>query len=94
MPYCIPRRAERSLTSYARPVSNASGLPSFGPLTVLSGTRLELLPTLALAVTAGLYLYGVSRLTGRGDRWPLLRTLSFLLGGLGTVAVACCPPDA
>jgi putative copper resistance protein D len=69
-------------------VSAASALPDFGPLTVVTGARFQLLPTLALALTAGLYLYGVSRLHGRGDRWPVLRTVSFLVGGLGTVAVA------
>jgi putative copper resistance protein D len=30
----------------------------------------------------------VRRLTARGDAWPVGRTLSFLVGGLGTIAVA------
>ena len=37
---------------------------------------------------AGLYLLGVRRLRSRGDRWPLRRSLAFLVGGPGTVAVA------
>ncbi len=67
---------------------SAADLPAFGPLTVLTEARPELLPTLALALTATLYLYGVRKLTARGDAWPVLRTLSFLVGGLGTVALA------
>ncbi len=65
-----------------------AGLPDFGPLTVVTGARFEPLPTIGLVAVAGLYLYGVSRLHGRGDRWPVLRTVSFLAGGLGTVAIA------
>jgi putative membrane protein len=41
----------------------------------------------ALLVAAILYLYGVWRLRQRGDRWPALRTLSFLLLGLGGIAL-------
>ncbi|OLE28164.1 MAG: cytochrome C oxidase assembly protein [Catenulispora sp. 13_1_20CM_3_70_7] len=36
----------------------------------------------------GLYLYGVSTLTRRGDKWPIGRTVAFVGGGLGTMAVA------
>jgi putative membrane protein len=39
-----------------------------------------------LVVAAGLYLYGVHRLRARGDKWPLSRTLLFLVAGLGSVA--------
>jgi len=63
-------------------------LPPFGALTVFTQARPELLPALALALAAALYLYGVKRLTSRGDAWPLARTLSFVGLGLGTVAVA------
>ncbi len=48
----------------------------------------ELWPALGLAVAAGLYLYGVRILHARGDSWPLARTLSFVVLGLGSVAVA------
>jgi putative membrane protein len=41
--------------------------------------------TLGLLATAGLYLYGVWRLRRRGDRWPLSRTLLFLLGGMAPI---------
>lgn len=37
---------------------------------------------------AGLYLYGVWRLHDRGDKWPLGRTLAFLVGGVGSFVFA------
>ena len=69
-------------------LAHADGLPAFGPLSVLAQARPELLPTVALLVAGGLYLYGVARLRSRGDTWPVGRTVSFVGLGLGTVAVA------
>jgi putative membrane protein len=69
-------------------VSPVADLPDFGPLSVLTEARVAPVLTLGLALVAALYLAGVRRLTGRGDAWPVLRTVSFLLGGLGTVALA------
>jgi cytochrome c oxidase assembly factor CtaG len=43
---------------------------------------------LSLLLVAGLYLYGVRTLHKRGDRWPLWRTVSFVVLGLGGVAIA------
>lgn len=43
---------------------------------------------LSLTTVAGLYLYGVRTLHKRGDRWPLWRTFSFVVLGLGLIAVA------
>jgi cytochrome c oxidase assembly factor CtaG len=63
-------------------------LPAFGPLSVLTQARVELVPLLVVLVLGGLYLYGVARLTGRGDRWPVGRTISFVGLGLGSFAVA------
>ncbi|NUR26520.1 MAG: cytochrome c oxidase assembly protein [Catenulispora sp.] len=47
-------------------------------------------PWLAAVIVAigGLYLYGVSTLTRRGDKWPVGRTVAFVGGGLGTMTVA------
>lgn len=45
-------------------------------------------PLLALLVTAGLYLWGVRTLRVRGDKWPVYRTLSFVVVGLGAISVA------
>ncbi|MGC9667254.1 cytochrome c oxidase assembly protein [Planosporangium sp. 12N6] len=50
--------------------------------------RLELDPWLAVALLAVAiaYLYAVWRLERRGDRWPALRTVSFVVAGLGGIA--------
>lgn len=69
-------------------LAHRDGLPGFGPATVLTQASVELLPLLLVLVPAGLYLYGVRRLRARGDAWPIGRTLAFLVGGLGTIAVA------
>lgn len=42
----------------------------------------------ALVVTAGLYLWASRRLRARGDTWPVGRDIAFVLGGLGTIALA------
>jgi cytochrome c oxidase assembly factor CtaG len=74
------------LTALAGP----AGLPSFGALTVLTEARPPLLPTLAIVLAGAAYLYGVRRITARGDAWPVGRTLAFVGLGLGTLAVALC----
>ena len=56
-------------------------LPSFA-VTPRPGSWL----TLVLLLAVGLYLYGVWRLRARGDRWPVSRTLMFLVPGLGGIA--------
>jgi putative copper resistance protein D len=65
-----------------------AGLPPFGPLSVLTEARPPLLPTAALVLTGVLYLTGVRRLRRRGDHWSAGRTAAFLLGGLGSAAIA------
>ena len=47
-------------------------------------------PWLAAVIVAvgGVYLYGVSALRRRGDAWPVGRTIAFVGGGLGSMAVA------
>ncbi len=44
--------------------------------------------TVVILLTAGLYLWGVVRLHRRGDRWPVGRTLSFVVVGMGSAALA------
>jgi cytochrome c oxidase assembly factor CtaG len=58
-------------------------VPPFSPSAVF--TQWELSPVLfvLLVWSAGLYLYGVWRLRDRGDKWPIGRTLSFVVGGMG-----------
>jgi cytochrome c oxidase assembly factor CtaG len=48
----------------------------------------EPVPALGVVLVAVLYLIGVGRLRARGDAWPVGRTLAFVVGGLGTIAVA------
>jgi len=52
-------------------------------------TQLQLASPLSvvLVLAAGLYLYAVQRLRARGDHWPALRTVLFLVPGLGSVAL-------
>jgi cytochrome c oxidase assembly factor CtaG len=69
-------------------MSAVPGLPDFGPLTVVTEARPPLLPALVLVLVAALYLWGVRRLTARGDAWPVGRTVCFVGLGLGTLAVA------
>jgi putative copper resistance protein D len=59
-------------------------VPPFSPSAVF--TQWGLSPVLFVLVVwaAGLYLYGVWRLHERGDRWPLGRTLAFVVGGMGS----------
>ncbi|MDQ1658209.1 MAG: hypothetical protein QOD41_3292 [Cryptosporangiaceae bacterium] len=63
-------------------------LPPFSPAVLVTEASLDTWLTLALLLVAAAYLYGVHRLHVRGDRWPVSRTLLFLAGGLGIVAVA------
>lgn len=41
-----------------------------------------------LVLVAALYLWGVWTLHKRGDRWPVMRTVSFVVFGLGAIGVA------
>ena len=59
------------------PFTGASPFTSWDPFQLLA---------LGLLIAVGLYLWGVSRLVRRGDRWPLHRTLLFLVGGIGSIA--------
>ncbi len=58
-------------------------MPPFSPSAVF--TEWGLPPVLFVLVVwaTGLYLFGVWRLHERGDRWPIGRTLSFVVGGMG-----------
>ncbi len=48
------------------------------------------LPVVTVAVVGLLYGAGVLALRRRGDSWPVARTLSFYVGGLGALVVATC----
>ena len=59
-------------------------LPRFTLGTVFSEWTLAPLPFVITVWAAGLYLLGVGVLHRRGDRWPVGRTLAFVVAGMGT----------
>jgi putative copper resistance protein D len=65
-------------------VEGISGLPPFGPSRVFTEWGMDPLLTIATVWVAGLYLVGVWVLRSRGDHWPLGRTLSFVVLGMGS----------
>lgn len=52
------------------------------PLEVLTQATFDPIPTAAIVVTLGWYLWAVHRLALKGRKWPLARTASFCLGEL------------
>jgi cytochrome c oxidase assembly factor CtaG len=62
--------------------------PPLTPARLLTEWTWEWSMALGLITAAALYIAGLVVLHRRGDRWPVPRTLSFLLGGLGTIAIA------
>ncbi len=67
---------------------DADALPRFGLGRVVTEGELVSWATLLILVTAGLFLWGVLRLRRRGDRWPVGRTLSFVVLGMGSATLA------
>ncbi|HEY9473312.1 MAG TPA: cytochrome c oxidase assembly protein [Mycobacteriales bacterium] len=63
-------------------------LPRFTPVRLFTETEMDPFLVTGLVVAAGLYLWGVRTLIARGDRWNTWRTVSWLTGGLGTIAFA------
>jgi putative copper resistance protein D len=63
-------------------------LPPFGPLSLVTEARLEPVPLLVVLLFGAAYLFGVQRLRSRGDAWPVGRTVSFVVLGLGSFALA------
>lgn len=59
-------------------------LPRFGAGRLFTEWSWEPLPLVVTVLAAGLYLVGVAVLRRRGDRWPLGRTLAFVVAGTGT----------
>ncbi len=69
-------------------VADGDVLPRFTLSRVFTEWDLLSVASLAILVTAALYLLGVARLRRRGDHWPVGRTLSFVGGGMGGAALA------
>ena len=63
-------------------------LPAFGASRLLTEWGLDPYLFVGTVWVAGLYLLGVWTLRSRGDRWPLGRTLAFVVGGVGAFVVA------
>lgn len=63
-------------------------LPPFTPARLVTELTLDPLVVVLLLAAAGLYLCGAWLLVRRGDGWGTGRTVCWLLGGLGTIAVA------
>jgi putative membrane protein len=69
--------------------SDAGDLPA--PLTAQTGFtawEFDVWLAVGLVVVAALYLFGVWKLTRRGDHWPVGRTVAFVVFGLGSIGVA------
>ncbi|PZS29273.1 MAG: cytochrome c oxidase assembly protein [Pseudonocardiales bacterium] len=62
--------------------------PAFSPARLITASSPLQWSALFLVVAAVAYASGVLRLRRRGDRWPARRTLAFVVGGLGAVAIA------
>ena len=65
----------------------ADDLPPFTGATAFTQWDPLQLITLGFLAVAALYLYGVWRMRARGDRWPVSRTLLFLIGGIAPMAL-------
>ena len=72
----------------AHGTAGGDGLPPFGPASVVTQARPDVVPVLLVLALGGLYLWGVHRLRARGDAWPVGRTVSFVGLGLGSLALA------
>ncbi|HSF05503.1 MAG TPA: cytochrome c oxidase assembly protein [Methylomirabilota bacterium] len=65
-----------------------SDLPPFTPASVFTEWGIDPLLFVLTVWAAGLYLFGVWVLRSRGDAWPVGRTLSFVVLGMGSFYVA------
>lgn len=65
-----------------------AGLPPFSFSRVFTEWGVDPFLTVVTVWVAGAYLVGVWVLRSRGDRWPLGRTLAFVVGGMGSFYVA------
>jgi putative copper resistance protein D len=64
-------------------VGDRADLPRFTLARVFTAWQLDPVLTVLTVWLVGLYLLGVWHLHGRGDRWPVLRTLAFVVPGMG-----------
>ncbi len=69
-------------------VENVSDLPPFSAASLFTQWGIDPLLFLLTVWISGLYLFGVWMLRSRGDSWPVGRTLSFVVLGMGSFYVA------
>ena len=60
-----------------------TALPRFSAGSIFGQWELAPVPFVITVWAVGFYLLGVRTLRRRGDRWPLGRTLSFVVVGMG-----------
>ncbi len=65
----------------------AESVPPFTPLRLVTESSFDPVLGTFLVLAAGLYLWGVHRLKLRGHDWSAGRTISWVVGGLGSIAV-------
>ena len=73
---------------FAHGDGSPADLPPFSLARLLTEWEVDPFLTVITLWVAGSYLVGVWMLHRRGDRWPLGRTLAFLVGGMGSFYVA------
>jgi putative copper resistance protein D len=69
-------------------VDPSGALPRFTLGSVFSTWSIDPIPFIVTVWAVGLYLLGVWTLRRRGDRWPLGRTLAFVVLGMGSFVLA------
>lgn len=67
--------------------SAADSVPPFTPLRLITESSFDPVLGTLLVLAAGLYLWAVHRLRLRGHQWSSARSLAWLAGGLGSIAV-------
>jgi putative copper resistance protein D len=77
------------VTTWAH-VGNGDSVPAISLLNVFTTWVFEPLALFVILTAGLLYGAGIVVLRRRGDSWPLGRSASFLLGGLGALVVATC----
>ncbi|MGA8846178.1 MAG: cytochrome c oxidase assembly protein [Nocardioides sp.] len=75
-------------TTWLSAASTSELLPRLTASSFFSEWALAPVPLVITVWAAGLYLVGVSALRRRGDKWPIGRTIAFVVAGMGSFYVA------
>src|SRR5262245_48598317 len=87
-----PRRmsAYAWVVSLLAPADDGARVPAITLDRVFTAWTFDALAIALIVATGACYVIGVRQLTGRGDHWPVMRTISFIGGGLGALVIATC----